>query len=87
MRKELLEYALTLTTLWADSSDDKLVIFFFLFFLGNSNWHFSRRQISDIFIYSCGKLLEYALTLTTLWADSSDDKLVIFFLFFLENSN
>ena len=25
----------TLTTLWADSADDKLVIFFFLFFLEN----------------------------------------------------
>ena len=30
---------LTLTMLWADSADDKLMIFF-LFFLENRNWHF-----------------------------------------------
>ena len=30
---------LTLTTLWADSADDKLIIFF-LFFLANWIWHF-----------------------------------------------
>ena len=30
----------TLTTLWADAADDKLMIFFLFFFLENRIWHF-----------------------------------------------
>ena len=36
----LLQRRLTLTMLWANSADDKLMIIFLLFFLKNSIWHF-----------------------------------------------
>ena len=60
----MLPHFLTLTMLWAFSADNKLIVFFFLFFLENSLWHFMQieKKISlNVICWICQRAIWFYL--------------------------